>query len=155
MGVDHPWQAEKSHRSDSHTGHQGWPGPDADKEEGKEKAKGEEDDKLDQEDAEENGPEGNYQGDKDNTEPAKIKFCVVQIPELFTDCKKGLGYVICSFSQDFPREFYQRLKKRFPHHRDFSRISCAAGLLLIVGPNRELTVTHTQSAEDRAIPGKA
>ena len=151
VGVDHPWQAEKSHRSDYHTGHQRWPGPDADKGEGKEKAKGEEDDELDQEDAEENAPEGNHQGDKDNTEPATVKFGIVQFPELITDCKKGLGYVICSLAQYFPGEFDQRLKKGFPHHLQSYQLQsyqlCGRSATdsyeeLIVGPNRALTATH-------------
>ena len=89
VGVDHPWQPEKCHRSDSHTGHERRPDPDADKEEGKEKAEGEEDEKLEQKDAEENAPEGDNQGDKDNTEPTKVKFGIVQFPELFTDCIKA------------------------------------------------------------------
>ena len=75
--VDHPWQTQKSHRSDSQTGHQRWPDPDADKEESKEKAEGEEDDQLGQENAEEDAPEGDHQGDKDNTEPTAIKFSIV------------------------------------------------------------------------------
>ena len=125
VGVDHPWQAEKSHRRDSHTGRKRWPDPDADKEEGKEKAKDEEDDQLGQEDAEKDAPEGNHQGDKDNTESTTVKFGIFEFPELVKDCKIGLGYAICRLAQDFPRQSEQRLKKRSPHHLECTTVESA------------------------------
>ena len=75
--VDHPWQAEDRHSSDPEAGQECRPGADADKEESEEKAESEEDDQLGKEDGEQKAPEGDNQGDEDNTEPATVEFGIV------------------------------------------------------------------------------
>ena len=74
--------------------------PDADEEEGKEKAEGEKDDDLGQQGAEEYAPESNNKWDEDNTESTEVNFGILLFPEPFVDHEKEAWSTIGSKEQN-------------------------------------------------------